>query len=156
PSAPALDFSTCGRSPGWRAIATPPSALCRPPVLDAECDLQSGTAWATRVARDCQRRGRRPRMADPKGFASLKAYLESLQVANHASFAARADSRVAHEDAFADMKAHIERLYANTEATHSFMDETGAIFDCIPIEQQPALRGSREGVPKAPNLPGHE
>ena len=57
-------------------------------------------------------------------------------------YAAKAGSRVAHEDAFAEMKAHILNLYDKTEAVQSFMDEGGGIFDCIPIEQQPALRGS--------------
>jgi hypothetical protein len=96
-------------------------------------------------------------MADPKGFTSLKAYLDSVQSANHATFAARAGSKVAHEDAFGEMKAHILKHYEKTEAPHSFMDETGAIFDCIPVEQQPALRGSKESVPSTfPDLPGHE
>ncbi len=54
------------------------------------------------------------------------------------------------------MKAHILKFYDKTEAPNSFMDETGAIFDCIPVEQQLALRGSKEPVPTAPDLPGHE
>jgi len=95
-------------------------------------------------------------MADPKGFSSLRAYVDSLQPITHSAFAAKAESKVAHEDAFAEMKAHIVKLYENTEAAHSFMDETGAIYDCIPVEQQPALRGTNEGVPKAPDLPHHE
>lgn len=95
-------------------------------------------------------------MAEPRGFASLKAFVDSIQSAKHAAYSARADSKVAHEDAFADMKAHILKLYAKTEAPHSFMDESGAVFDCIPIEQQPSLRGSLGGVPKAPDLPQHE
>lgn len=94
-------------------------------------------------------------MADPKGFPSLRASLESIQSANHAEFAARAESKVAHEDAFSEMKTHILNLYRNVEAPHSFMDE-GAIFDCIPTEQQPALRGSKGPVPKPPDAPPHE
>lgn len=94
-------------------------------------------------------------MADPKGFPSLRASLESIQSANHADFAARAESKVAHEDAFSEMKTHILNLYRNVEAPHSFMDE-GAIFDCIPTEQQPALRGSKGPVPKPPDAPPHE
>src|SRR5215475_789255 len=90
---------------------------------------------------------------EPKGIPSLTAYVDSLQSANHGAFAALTGSRVAHEDAFAEMKSHILGLYEKVEAPHSFVDETGAIFDCIPIEQQPALRGSTEAVPKAPDLP---
>jgi len=95
-------------------------------------------------------------MPDPKGFTSLKAFVDSVQSAKHSTFAAGAHAQVAHDDAFAEMKAHILKLYDKTEAPHSFMDETGAIFDCIPIEQQPALRGTKESVPKAPDAPHHE
>src|SRR6266436_961506 len=92
-------------------------------------------------------------MPEPRGIPSLNAFLESLQPASHSEYAARAASRVAHEGAFSEMKAHILRLYEDTEAPHSFVDESGAIFDCIPIEQQPSLRGSGENVPEAPDLP---
>jgi hypothetical protein len=91
--------------------------------------------------------------AEPKGIPSLRSFLAALEPAEHQEFAVRPASRVANEDAFADMKSHILGLYENVEAAHSFVDETGAVFDCIPIEQQPALRGSSEGVPKAPDLP---
>src|SRR5437667_220037 len=92
-------------------------------------------------------------MPDPKGFASLKAFLESVQSTNYAALSARAGSKVAHEDALGEMKTYILKLYDKTEAPHSFMDESGAIYDCIPIEQQPALKGSHERVPKAPDAP---
>jgi len=92
-------------------------------------------------------------MADPKGFESLKAFLDSVSSQKYTAIAARAESKVAHEDALEEMRGHILELYHKTEAPHSFMDESGAIFDCIPIEQQPALRGSTESVPKAPDAP---
>jgi hypothetical protein len=92
-------------------------------------------------------------MADPKGFESIRAYVSSLSSAKHSAFAAKAESKVSHEDAFEEMKAHIVKIYDKVEAAHSFMDETGAIFDCVPVEQQPALRGTKERVPKAPDLP---
>ena len=92
-------------------------------------------------------------MPDPTGFPSLNAFIESLQSERFAEFAPRAESRVAHEDAFSEMREHILGLYEGVEAPHSFMDETGAIFDCIPVEQQPSLRGSAEAVPVAPDLP---
>ncbi len=92
-------------------------------------------------------------MPAPKGITSLSAYVASLRTSEHGEFAARAASRVAHEEAFGDMKGHILGLYEKVEAAHSFQDETGAIFDCIPVEQQPALRGVKAAVPKAPDLP---
>jgi Neprosin/Neprosin activation peptide len=90
---------------------------------------------------------------DPRGIPSLSAYLDSLDSASHGDFAARSDSRVAHEDAFSAMKDHVVELYRDVSATHSFVDETGSVFDCIPVDQQPALRGTGEGPASAPDLP---
>lgn len=92
-------------------------------------------------------------MSDPKGFPSLRAFVDSVQSTNYAALSASAESKVAHEDALGEMKAHILKLYDKTEAPHSFMDESGAIYDCIPVEQQPALKGSHKSVPKAPDAP---
>ena len=94
-------------------------------------------------------------MSDPIGFPSLKAFIDLVQDAKHSVYSARAESKVAHEDAFDEMRTHILTLYDKAEAHNSFMDESGAIFDCIPIEQQPALKGFTGAVPKAPNLPQH-
>ena len=92
-------------------------------------------------------------MADPKGFESFKSFLDSVHSTKYAALTAHADSKIAHEDALDEMKAHILKLYQKTEAPHSFTDESGAIYDCIPIEQQPALKGTRGSVPKAPDAP---
>jgi hypothetical protein len=83
---------------------------------------------------------------DPTGILSLRAYVDSVQSATHAQFAARPGARVVHEDAFGEMKAHIVQLYAGVEAVSSFSDESGGVFDCIPVEQQPR-------VPTPPDLP---
>jgi hypothetical protein len=92
-------------------------------------------------------------MPDPTGFPSLNSFIESLQSTSFAEIAPRPESRVAHEDAFSEMRAHILGLYDGVESPHGFVDESGAIFDCIPVEQQPSMRGSAEGVPAAPDLP---
>ena len=94
-----------------------------------------------------------PANSEPMGFPSLRAFVESLHSASYGAYATRARRRVIHEDAFSEMKAHILGLYLGVEARHSFLDESGAIFDCVPIEQQPALQGSAGGVPAAPDLP---
>jgi len=92
-------------------------------------------------------------MPDPKGFPSLKRFRDSVNSAKYTGLLSRAETKVAHEDAFAEMKGHILNLYEKTDARNSFMDESGAIWDCIPVEQQPALRGSKGSVPKAPDAP---
>src|SRR5215467_5795012 len=92
-------------------------------------------------------------MPDPRGIQSLKTFLESVKSTKYPTLSARAESKVAHADALEEMKEHILELYRKTEAPHSFIDESGAIYDCIPIQQQPALRGTRGGVPKPPDAP---
>src|SRR3984893_8337536 len=57
---------------------------------------------------------------------------------------------------FADMKSYVSALYASIDAkavSHSFVDANDTAFDCIPISQQPALRGSAQPLPKAPDIP---
>jgi len=92
-------------------------------------------------------------MPDPKGITSFKQFLDHVNSSKHADFLGKATSKVAREDAFAEMRAHIQKLYEKTEAPHSFVDENGSIFDCIPIEQQPSLKGAHAPIPKAPDLP---
>jgi hypothetical protein len=94
-------------------------------------------------------------MAKPEGFSSLKEFIDSVRSQKFSTFLARnlPGTKVANESAFADMQAHILKLYENTEALHSFVDETGAVYDCIPAEQQPSLRGSRGRIPSAPDAP---
>jgi hypothetical protein len=71
-------------------------------------------------------------MADPQGITSFKQFLDHVNSSKHADFLGKATSKVAREDAFAEMRAHILKLYEKTEAPHSFVDENGSIFDCIP------------------------
>jgi hypothetical protein len=92
-------------------------------------------------------------MPEPTGFPSLKVFVGSIQSAKFSDYSSKVASMVAHEAAFAEMKAHILNLYDKTEVQHSFVDESGAVFDCIPIEQQLSLRGSTGAIPKAPDLP---
>lgn len=95
-------------------------------------------------------------MPDPQGITSFKQFLDHVNNSKHADFLGKATSKVAREDAFAEMRAHILKLYEKTEAPHSFVDENGSIFDCIPIEQQPSLKGAHASIPKAPDLPHAE
>ena len=92
-------------------------------------------------------------MTEPKGFASLKVFVESIKSTKPTTFLVRPESKVADEDAFADMQTHILSLYEKTEALHSFMDESGAVYDCIQVEQQPSLRKLKGRVPVAPYAP---
>jgi hypothetical protein len=61
-------------------------------------------------------------------------------------------ARVRDDEQLSAMKAHIADLYAGVEAVHSFEDIGGTVFDCIPVEQQPALRGHVGPIPQPPDL----
>ena len=68
----------------------------------------------------------------------------------------RVEGAVAGASAFAAMKAYIMELYADVDAkavTHSFVDANDTAFDCIPIMQQPGLRGWKGPLPQPPHLP---
>ena len=63
---------------------------------------------------------------------------------------------VAGARTFADMKSYVSALYASVDAkavSHSFVDANDTAFDCIPVSQQPALRGSTQPLPNAPDIP---
>ncbi|MBC2932486.1 neprosin family prolyl endopeptidase [Nocardioides sp. zg-1228] len=50
------------------------------------------------------------------------------------------------------MRAHLVDLYADTEAEVSFEDPAGRVVDCIPIEEQPSLKGTGASVATPPDL----
>ena len=69
----------------------------------------------------------------------------------------RVDGAVAPASALSSLKSYLSGLYASVDAKavkNSFVDYNGTAFDCIPISQQPALRGSTGPLPKAPDIPG--
>ena len=61
------------------------------------------------------------------------------------------DSRVLDNSAFEEMRNYLIGHYGGLESQHSFVDANGSVFDCFPIEQQPALKGARD-MPRAPDL----
>ena len=77
----------------------------------------------------------------------LDEYLNQVEKAGHTQAALAPSAKVENEDAFGSMKAHVLGLYKGVEATHSFEDDNGSIFDCIPIQQQPSLRGAAAATP---------
>jgi Neprosin len=94
-------------------------------------------------------------MPDPVGIQPFAEFLESIETARAAAHLGVPDRRVANEDAFNEMRQHLQRHYAQVQSQHSFVDENGSVFDCIPIEQQPARRGRSEPLPRASDLPSY-
>ena len=86
----------------------------------------------------------------------LGEFLERVRSAEYARYATRPDSKVADEAAFAEMKAYLLNRYQGIDSgqvRQSFVDESGLVFDCIPVGQQPALRNSPPAMWVAPDLP---
>lgn len=82
-------------------------------------------------------------------------FVDSLQTVGSARYLNVPHSRIADEQAFTEIRTHLTSYYAGVEPVYSFIDANGAIFDCIPVEQQVSLRGKGGRVPEAPELPGH-
>ncbi len=77
------------------------------------------------------------------GFSGLAEHLQATRAASFADFDGRFGVRVQNAAAFEKMKHHILSLYDGVRATNSFEDNPGIYVDCIPFEQQPALRGQK-------------
>ena len=56
------------------------------------------------------------------------------------------------EAAFEEMRRHLLKLYEGVQVSHSFF-EAGHYVDCVPISQQPSLKGRGEQAAKAPPRP---
>ncbi|HZS53397.1 MAG TPA: neprosin family prolyl endopeptidase [Bryobacteraceae bacterium] len=83
----------------------------------------------------------------PVGITLLGDFTKTIQSANLQQFAGKPGVKVLSDAHFQDMKSHLIKLYAGIQPQHSFVDANGSIFDCIPIEQQPALRGKTIATP---------
>jgi Neprosin len=95
-----------------------------------------------------------PDNSDAKGIQSFEDFRNEVQTAQHATYRAGPRARVAGPDAFEEQRQHLIKLYGGVTARHSFIDSAGQVFDCIPIEQQPALRLRGESLKTPPSLPG--
>lgn len=75
----------------------------------------------------------------PTEFVPFSTFIEQTVNANAGDYLARPASKVKDTVAFEEMRQHILTRYQGVEVQHSFvLDST--YFDCVPIEQQPAVR----------------
>src|ERR1035437_2379726 len=72
---------------------------------------------------------------------------KTVDTAKHEHFVGKNGVKVADDASFTAMKAHISQLYSGVTEVHSFEDENGSVFDCIPVNQQPALKGAAPAQP---------
>jgi hypothetical protein len=90
---------------------------------------------------------------DIKGIQSFDDFRNGLQTARHATYHAKPQARVGSPAAFEEQKQHLIKLYGGLTVKHSFVDGSGQVFDCIPIDQQPALKLRGETLKTPPSLP---
>lgn len=86
-------------------------------------------------------------------FRNFEEFYRGLTSARHDDFRAAPLAKVRDRDAFEEQRRHLLDLYKGAQVQHSFVDSSGQIFDCIPVEQQPALRKSGKPLATPPMLP---
>ncbi|HEY7387279.1 MAG TPA: neprosin family prolyl endopeptidase [Bryobacteraceae bacterium] len=82
----------------------------------------------------------------PLGLIPHDAYLRITSDASLRQFQHHPNVRVAGATAFREMQEYILAHNAQIDVVHSFEDAAGQIFDCVPIEQQPSLRGKQQTI----------
>jgi hypothetical protein len=95
--------------------------------------------------------GKRGRF-EPKGITAHHAYLDAVASADFKRFRADPRVKVADEQEFEAMRAHLAALHDGVEVVNSFTDAAGRVFDCVPVDQQPSLRDSGGKPAEPPSL----
>lgn len=88
----------------------------------------------------------------PAGILPLAAHVTIVDSTSLALHRLDPRIRVEEEGAFDEMKSHIVDFYAGVKPVHAFEDAAGSVFDCVPVEQQPSLRGQAGPVASPPDL----
>ena len=78
------------------------------------------------------------------GITSLAQVLQTTRSAKSKSYVGRPGSRIADAKAFAAMRAYVLRRYAGVHVEHSFIGAGKRVVDCVPITEQPSVRGKGE------------
>lgn len=90
---------------------------------------------------------------DQQDSIEFSSFLEKTSTLNYEALQTPEGVHIAEEDELEKMRQHIFNTYEGIDVQHSYLDEVGQVWDCIPIEQQPSLRGSQAGVAMPPDLP---
>jgi len=88
----------------------------------------------------------------PLGIIPHDAFIRIVSSAQLSQFQHHPHLRVAGRAAFEEMQMYLTRRHAGVDVVHSFEDSSGQVFDCIPIEQQPGLRGTTGPILSPPDL----
>lgn len=77
-------------------------------------------------------------------------FYKSLAVVKTADLLKHKFARVKSEDHAEEMRRHLIAYYQAVSPTHSFVDKFKQTWDCIPVNQQPSLKGSGTGPARPP------
>jgi hypothetical protein len=109
------------------------------------------------------------RSQNPIGILAHADFVKAIQQADYDGTRADAHARVASPAAFKEMQDFLLDLNEGVDVLHSFADDAGQVFDCVPIAEQPSLRGTghapavpldlsalsgQSGAPTAPSIAG--
>lgn len=86
------------------------------------------------------------------GILDHERFRADLSAARFDAFQRDPSVRVRTEREFERMRDHVTALNADVEVTHSFVDAAGRVFDCVPIGQQPSLKGRDAAIATPPDL----
>jgi hypothetical protein len=81
-----------------------------------------------------------PTQAAPTKFVPFSEFVTSLKYAEAPDYLARPEVKISDAASFSEMRQHLIGLYSGVDVKHSYVLDAQT-FDCVPIEQQPGLRG---------------
>ncbi len=91
-----------------------------------------------------------------RGTIPLREALENIERVSETEDYVSDEGRIASSD-LSKAKNYILDLYSGIDAVHSFRNERNFIFDSVPFEQQPGVRGlADKNIPVAPDLRSDE
>lgn len=85
---------------------------------------------------------------------AFKDFVKSLHKRNVNKTIRSFASRKAADADIESMRQYLVRFYRKTTAVHSFIDENGQIWDCVPDDLQPGVRGKKKIDLDMPEFPG--
>ncbi|HEV7179314.1 MAG TPA: neprosin family prolyl endopeptidase [Candidatus Baltobacteraceae bacterium] len=88
------------------------------------------------------------------GILPHREFVRAVHSSQYQAYKHDPRARVRDQAAFKAMQEHLVKLNEGVDVQHSFVDNAGSVFDCVPIDQQPSVRGTKHRIAKPRDLPG--
>ncbi len=92
----------------------------------------------------------------PKKLIPFNEFVSSLKQTTVEEFRQDPATKVSSASNFDEMRVYLSEHYSGMAVPHSFMDEDGQIWDCVPLDQQPALKGTGIKAATPPDMPMYQ